>query len=131
MNASPRAVALAAGLDASAVLVFAAVGRSSHAEGVTLSGVAETALPFLVGLGIGWAAGRGWRAPEALLPTGVAVWAGVVAGGLALRWAAGNPPPLSFAVVTTVFVGACVLGWRALDARRASRAHQPAGLVKG
>jgi uncharacterized membrane protein YeaQ/YmgE (transglycosylase-associated protein family) len=123
-------VALAAALDVSAVLVFAAVGRSSHAEGVTLSGVVQTALPFLVGLGIGWAAGRAWRAPKALLPTGVVVWAGTVAGGLVLRWATGNPPPLSFAVVTTGFVGACVLGWRAVGAVRASRARQRAGLVR-
>ena len=127
MKASARTVAAAVSLDVAAVVAFAAVGRSSHAEGVTLSGVSETALPFLVGLGIGWAVARGWRAPEALRPTGVAVWAGTVVGGLVLRWATGNPPPLSFAVVTTVFVGTCVLGWRAVSALRAGK---QSGLVQ-
>jgi len=127
VKASARTMAAAVSLDVAAVVAFAAVGRSSHAEGVTLSGVSETAFPFLVGLGIGWAVARGWRAPDALLPTGVAVWAGAVAGGLVLRWATGNPPPLSFAVVTAVFVGTCVLGWRAASALRA---RKQSGLVQ-
>ena len=41
-------------LDAAFVLLFATVGRRSHAEGVTVSGVLHTAWPFLVGTAAGW-----------------------------------------------------------------------------
>ena len=38
------------------VLAFCAVGRRSHAEGVTITGVATTAWPFLTGTLVGWLA---------------------------------------------------------------------------
>ncbi len=41
-------------LDVVLVVVFAAVGRRSHAEGLDLAGIARTALPFLVGTAAGW-----------------------------------------------------------------------------
>jgi hypothetical protein len=49
-----RQVWSAVAADAVCVLAFCAVGRRSHAEGVTVSGVAETAWPFLVGAAVGW-----------------------------------------------------------------------------
>ncbi|MGH3528775.1 MAG: DUF3054 domain-containing protein, partial [Pseudonocardiaceae bacterium] len=82
----PATVTLAASADLFAVLVFSAVGRSSHAEGVDAFGVLTTAAPFLLGLVIGWLVGRAWRAPLRL-PVGVAVWVGVVAVGLGVRTA--------------------------------------------
>src|SRR5947209_2916247 len=74
----PATVMLAAGADVLAVLVFAAVGRSSHAEMVDAFEVLTTASPFLIGLVIGWLVGRAWRAWRAplRLPVGTAVWAG-------------------------------------------------------
>jgi hypothetical protein len=45
----PATLTLAASADIVAVLVFAAVGRSSHAEGVDAFGVLTTAVPFLLG----------------------------------------------------------------------------------
>jgi len=42
-----RRVALLAGGDAAALLLFAAIGRANHGEG--LGGVLDTALPFLLG----------------------------------------------------------------------------------
>ena len=44
-----RRVALLAGGDAAALLLFAAVGRGSHAELDGLAGVLDTAWPFIVG----------------------------------------------------------------------------------
>ena len=41
-------------LDLVAVLVFALVGRRSHAHGITLGGVLETAAPFLCGTAAGY-----------------------------------------------------------------------------
>ena len=42
-------------LDAALVVVFAALGRASHAEENALVGALATAWPFLVGLGAGTA----------------------------------------------------------------------------
>jgi hypothetical protein len=44
-----------------AVLLFAAIGRSSHAEFVDALGVLTTAAPFLLGLVVGWLVARAWR----------------------------------------------------------------------
>ena len=68
----PALTALAT--DVVCVIVFAAVGRRSHAEGLNLAGIAETAWPFVTGAVVGWAVSLGWRRPYSLIPTGVAVW---------------------------------------------------------
>ena len=59
-----RHVLTALTLDVVCVLVFCALGRRSHAEGVTVSGVAQTAWPFLVGAAVGWLLSRGWMSQE-------------------------------------------------------------------
>lgn len=111
-------------LDAVAVIVFAAIGRESHAEGVAVLGVLEVAAPFLVGAAVAAAAGRTWRDPLAW-SAGLATWAGAAVLGLALRAALLGRLPVSFAVVATVALGVLILGWRgvarlvpALRARR-------------
>ena len=71
--------------DVVGVLVFCTIGRRSHAEGLTVAGVAETAWPFLTGSAVGWLLSRGWRRPTALVPTGVVVWLCTVAVGMLLR----------------------------------------------
>lgn len=106
-------------LDLLMVVVFAAIGRRSHAEGLTVTGVAATAWPFAVGTAAGWAASGGWRAPTSVVATGVPVWGATVAGGVLLRRATGQGAPASFVVVTTVVLGVFLLGWRAVAARRA------------
>ncbi len=108
----PVAVTLAAGADVLAVLVFAAVGRSSHAEADAL-GTLTTAVPFLLGLVVGWLIVRAWRAPLRL-PVGVAVWVGVVVIGLGVRAAFTHRLPLTFALVTAASMALLLLGWRAM-----------------
>ncbi len=98
-------------VDALAVLVFAALGRRSHDEGLAIVGIVEVAAPFLVGALVGALAVRSWRDPLALR-TGLAVWAGAVVVGLALRAAFLDRLPLSFAIVATVSLAVLVLGWR-------------------
>jgi len=118
-----RTVALAAGADVLAVLVFAAVGRSSHAEAVAVFGVLSTAMPFLLGLLAGWLVVRAWRAPLRL-PVGVAVWAGAVVVGLGLRAAFTHRLPLTFVLVVAVSLVLLLLGWRAVARLLArSRGH--------
>jgi peptidoglycan/LPS O-acetylase OafA/YrhL len=107
-------------IDAVCVLVFCAVGRRSHAEGLTVGGVAETAWPFLTGAAVGWLVSRAWRRPTALAPTGLAVWLCTVAIGMLLRKASSQGVAASFIVVASVVTALLLLGWRAL-ARLARR----------
>jgi hypothetical protein len=102
------------GFDLLAVVVFVAVGRSSHDEHNTLGGIAATAAPFLIALLVAWVAVRAWQAPLSW-PTGLGVWAVTAAGGMLLRrFAFHDSTAASFLVVGTVFLGVFLLGWRAL-----------------
>ena len=118
----PATVTLAAGADVLAVLVFAAVGRGSHAEVMNPQGVLVTALPFLLGLFVGWLAGRAWREPLRWL-IGVAVWLGAVVVGLGVRAAVTHRLPLTFVLVAAASMALFLLGWRAI-ARVLARAHR-------
>jgi peptidoglycan/LPS O-acetylase OafA/YrhL len=100
-------------VDVVAVLVFCAVGRRSHDEGLVLGGVATTAWPFLTGTVIGWLASRGWRRPAAVAPTGVVVWLCTVVVGMALRKASSAGVAASFVVVAATVTAVLLLGWRA------------------
>jgi hypothetical protein len=101
-------------VDALCVLMFCSVGRRSHAEGLTVTGVAGTAWPFLAGAGIGWLVSRGWRRPLALIPTGVTVWLCTVAVGMVLRKVNSQGVAVSFIIVASLATAALLLGWRAV-----------------
>ena len=87
-------------LDAVLVLVFAALGRASHAEENAVLGALGTAWPFLVGLGLGWALVR-WRSRHWPLTVGngIAVWLCTLVGGMLLRAATGQGTAPSFVAV--------------------------------
>jgi hypothetical protein len=112
MTLEKTSTALAA--DTAAVLTFCAIGRRSHAEGVTAKGVAETAWPFLTGTAVGWLLSRGWRRPAAVTPTGVIVWLSTVVVGMLLRKLTSRPVAAPFIAVASSFTGALLLGWRAV-----------------
>jgi hypothetical protein len=99
--------------DVIGVLVFCAVGRRSHAEGLNIAGVATTAWPFLTGTVIGWLASRAWQRPTALVPTGVVVWLCTVAVGMLLRKASSAGVAASFVLVAASVTAVLLLGWRA------------------
>jgi hypothetical protein len=124
VGSSSRPAALAVALDVAAVLVFVAIGRTSHDHGVSAGGMASTSWPFLAGLAVGWVAIRAWRQPVALVPTGVGVWLSCVAVGMVLRVVAGQGTALAFIAVALAFLALELLGWRLL-ARVGSRS--PAG----
>lgn len=109
MEAMARPALLA--LDALAVLVFAALGRSTHAEGFDVVGLLATAAPFLAGALVGALVARSWRSPLAWR-AGLATWAGAAVIGLALRAAVTGRLPLSFALVATVSLAVLLTGWR-------------------
>lgn len=99
-------------VDVVGVLVFCAVGRRSHDEGLNITGVAATAWPFLAGTALGWLGARGWRRPTAVAPTGVVVWLSTVAVGMLLRKATSAGVAASFVVVATTVTALLLLGWR-------------------
>ncbi|MCV7445168.1 hypothetical protein AWB91_25635 [Mycobacterium paraense] len=101
-------------VDVIAVLVFCAIGRRSHDEGLNLGGVATTAWPFLSGTAVGWLVSRGWRRPTAVAPTGVIVWVCTVAVGMLLRKASSAGVAASFVVVAASVTAVLLLGWRAV-----------------
>src|SRR3954447_13150471 len=99
--------------DVVCVLIFTAVGRASHAEGISLPGLAQTAWPFLVGCLAGSAVAAPRHRPRSL-GSGLLVWLGTVLLGLLLRAATGGGVVLSFVVVTAVVLAVFLLGWRAV-----------------
>jgi hypothetical protein len=109
-----RTVPASLAVDIACVLIFCAIGRRSHAEGITLAGVAHTAWPFLSGTAAGWLLARGWRQPTAIAPTGVTVWVVTVLVGMVLRKASSQGVAVSFVIVASLVTAALLLGWRAL-----------------
>ncbi len=98
-------------VDVICILIFAIVGRSSHAEATDLLGIVRTAWPFLAGAAMGMFAGRIWRRPHSLT-TGVSVWLGTVIIGMLLRWLSGGGIQLSFVIVASVVLAVFLIGWR-------------------
>jgi hypothetical protein len=122
----------AAAADVVAVLLFAAAGRSSHAEGVTADGVLTTAWPFLAGAALGWLVVRLWRGAwpgpagagsRHTTLDGAVVAVLAVAGGMVLRRATGAGTDPAFVVVALLVLEALLVGWRLLWSllRRRSR----------
>ncbi|HJT95529.1 MAG TPA: DUF3054 domain-containing protein [Mycobacterium sp.] len=107
-----RAALVALATDIVCVVVFATIGRRSHAEGLSLAGIAETAWPFLAGTGVGWLLARGWRRPAAVVPTGLVVWVCTVVVGMLLRKATSAGVAPSFIVVASLATALLLLGWR-------------------
>jgi len=123
---SPRRIpALAIVADVVAVVVFAAIGRMSHAQPDDLLGLLGTAAPFLVGVVAMWVTPI-VRAQPVGAWAAVTVWAGTVVIGLLLRAGFTERLPLSFAVVTTISLAVLMVGWRALSAAVSLHARQRA-----
>ena len=72
----PRRGPVWLGTDVACVLVFCAVGRRSHDEGLNIAGIASTAWPFLSGTALGWLRRTGLAPADSGIPhrgRGVAV----------------------------------------------------------
>ncbi|MCI4673841.1 DUF3054 domain-containing protein [Candidatus Mycolicibacterium alkanivorans] len=107
-----RPAVLALFADIAGVVVFCTIGRRSHAEGLTLGGIAETAWPFLSGTLIGWLIARAWRAPTAVAPSGLVIWLSTVVVGMLLRKASSQGVAASFIVVASLVTALLLIGWR-------------------
>ena len=102
------------GADVAAILIFCALGRRSHDEGLSVSGLARTSWPFLSGTLFGWLLSTGWRRPVAVTPTGVIVWVSTVVVGMLLRKASSASVAGGFVVVASTVTGIFLIGWRAV-----------------
>lgn len=100
-------------LDVVAILIFVAIGRRVHDHGVNVRGLASTAWPFLVGLGVGWLVLTRQRRSITTLAGGVVVWLSTVVVGMILRVVSGQGTAFAFIVVALAFLGLFMLGWRA------------------
>lgn len=109
-------------IDVALVVVFAAIGRASHAESI-LAGLWITSWPFLAALVAGWTLSLAWRSPLAVIRTGLPVWLVTVVGGMLLRAVAGQGVQIAFVIVAASVLLLFLVGWRGLVAllRRRSR----------
>jgi len=127
-----RRTPLAAGLDTAAIVLFVAIGKKEHEQGSAISGLIETAAPFLIALVVAWLALRVWQRPSDWR-VGVGVWAIVVALGMVLRhFVFDDGTAIAFVIVATCFLGLTLIGWRLaallIDRRTARSAGQSAKL---
>ena len=114
--------------DLAAIAIFATVGRSSHAEGVSFLGVLLTAWPFFTGCLVGTVVARLGRASYWI--SGLVIWLSTVTLGMILRVLTGPGTQLSFTIVATITLGVFLLGWRAAVALM-RRPRTPPELVEG
>ena len=108
------------GIDVAVVVAFVAIGRETHDEANQLTAFVKTAAPFLLALGAGWLVTHIWRAPTDV-KRGAAVAITTVVGGMVLRRLVfSEGTAFAFIVVATIFLGAGLIGWRAIANRRGS-----------
>lgn len=119
--------AFAAGLDVLLVLVFAAIGRMNHGESVL--GAPLTALPFWIGLALGWWLVRQRSGRAAVtVGTGITVWLCTLVVGVVLRLVLGIGAALSFVIVAALVLAILLIGWRLIAERvAADRAEAQVG----
>ena len=104
---------VAVALDIVIVLVFVGIGRTAHADGVTLAGLASTAWPFLAGLAVGWLALAMGRRDGTALSGGLVVLIATAVLGMVFRVVSGQGTAVAFVFVALGFLGLTMLGWRA------------------
>lgn len=113
-----KRVALSALADLGALVLFVALGRRSHDEGSSVTGLLQVVAPFLVGAIVGWVIARAWRRPTDVTPTGVVIWLSTLVVGLVLRRigvsGADRGTATSFVIVATIVTGVLLVGWRAI-----------------
>jgi len=112
---------LAALADMAVLVVFVVVGRRSHHEDAGVAGFLRVWWPFALALVVAWSVAGLWRAPLAWGRV-VAAWLVTVGLGMTLRIVIEEREfKIAFLIVTLVFVGAGMLGWRAIVRWRRAR----------
>lgn len=87
-------------IDVVLVVVFAILGRATHHEAITLIGVWQTSMPFIIGLAVGWVfVGFTTNRPERLWPEAAMIWVNTVAVGMVLRLLLGDTAMPTFILI--------------------------------
>ncbi len=103
---------IAAAADLAVVVVFVVIGRRSHHEDAGVAGFLRVWWPFGAGLAVAWLVTGLFRTPLAW-NRAIVAWLVTVAAGMALRVVVEDRDlSVAFTIVTTVFLGAGMLGWR-------------------
>ncbi len=109
-----RTMPIAASLDALSIVLFVGIGRRNHDETAAMGDTIGTAAPFLIALLIAWILVRAWRNPTGIV-TGLLLWPIVVVVAMLLRnLVFDDGTATSFIVVASIFLGLCLIGWRAV-----------------
>lgn len=104
-------------IDVLAVLIFVAIGRRSHEQANSISGLLQTAAPFLIALAVSWLV-LALAKPSGTLVPALTVWVITVFGGLLLRnLVFGEGTATSFMIVTTITLFVLIVGARLASAR--------------
>jgi hypothetical protein len=110
--------------DAAVVAIFVLIGRNEHNSGSQIAGFLTTIAPFLMAIAAAWSIPVVRRSP--ITPTsGWFVWVSVVVLGMTFRrviFDGGTATP--FVVVTTIFNGVFLLGWRVFARSRARQSDR-------
>ena len=115
----PQRIILATG-DVTVLTVFAAIGRASHHEALSVLDALGTAAPFIVG----WVAastllgGYSKNAIETPVKTAASAWiTGIPAGLLVRSLLKGHLPETTFVAISMAFTGIFLFGWRSAYAK--------------
>lgn len=111
-------------LDAALIVLFALLGRTEHEHGLGLGGILLTALPFLIAYVIMTVVSKPRVTINKIWPTGILVWLGTVAVGMALRILMGKTAAISFVMVTLVVLAVFLLGRRVVATMIARRSQK-------
>lgn len=111
-------------LDAALIILFALLGRREHEHGLGLGGILLTALPFLIAYVIMTVVSKPRVTINKIWPTGILVWLGTVAVGMALRILMGKTAAISFVIVTLVVLAVFLLGRRVVATMIARRSQK-------
>ena len=99
-------------VDLLVVVVFVAIGRSTHRHGLSPSGMFQTFWPFAAGTVCGWCLAEVLRLRQSSLRTGLMVSVIAVTVGMTLRVLAGQGTAAAFIVVAIGFLAAAMTCWR-------------------
>jgi uncharacterized membrane protein (UPF0136 family) len=102
-------------IDLAIVVVFVAIGRSSHHHGLKPNGMISTLWPFVLGLAVGWIFNIRRRRSGATLRSGVEIGLITVVIGMLARVVSGQGTAFTFIVVATVFLVGLMVVWRYLS----------------
>ncbi|MFT4147814.1 MAG: DUF3054 domain-containing protein [Micrococcaceae bacterium] len=100
-------------LDILCVLAFVLIGEREHDSQSSFLYFFKTFAPFGAALCASWCVALLLKySPFRILPFGVIIWLGTVVLGHIFRVLLGGTTAVSFIIVSTIFLGIFLLGWR-------------------